>query len=136
MKLTVKEAADYLGISENAVRLRISRGTLNSKKKKGVRYVIIDKPTEADTPDDRSDETRQEETPPSDSSELVTELRNQISYLKERIATLERLLDQQQQITMVAEQKQLPEAATIDTEVKENVTPGWLRAKIFRRASH
>jgi DNA-binding Lrp family transcriptional regulator len=75
-KLTVPEAAQALGISPEAVRNRLSRGTLKSVKEEGTVYVLLeaDKPRHTtDMPTDR----------PSDiSRELVEELRNRVSYLE------------------------------------------------------
>ncbi|WP_187647810.1 helix-turn-helix domain-containing protein [Nitrosophilus labii] len=41
-KISIKEAAQILGISEQAVRKRISRGTLDSVKENGHVYVILE----------------------------------------------------------------------------------------------
>lgn len=41
-KISIKEAAKILGISEQAVRKRISRGTLDSIKEQGHIYVILE----------------------------------------------------------------------------------------------
>ncbi|GEM_PF-6634084 len=41
-KISIKEAAKILGISEQAVRKRISRGTLDSVKENGHIYVLIE----------------------------------------------------------------------------------------------
>ncbi len=41
-KISIKEAAQILGISEQAVRKRISRGTLDSVKENGHIYVILE----------------------------------------------------------------------------------------------
>jgi DNA-directed RNA polymerase specialized sigma24 family protein len=41
-KLSIKEASEILGISEQAVRKRISRGTLEAIKENGHIYVIIE----------------------------------------------------------------------------------------------
>ena len=41
-KLSIKEASKILGISEQAIRKRISRGTLEAIKEKGHIYVILE----------------------------------------------------------------------------------------------
>jgi excisionase family DNA binding protein len=41
-RLTVKEAADALGISSDAVRTRIQRGTLRSIHERGRVWVVLD----------------------------------------------------------------------------------------------
>jgi len=45
-KISIKEAAQILGISEQAVRKRISRGTLESIKENGHIYVILENDSE------------------------------------------------------------------------------------------
>jgi DNA-binding Lrp family transcriptional regulator len=55
-RLTVPEAARALGISPEAVRNRLSRGTLDSIKENGTVYVLLDNDmarSTADTPNDR-----------------------------------------------------------------------------------
>jgi hypothetical protein len=42
IRATVEEAAKLLGLSENAVRKRIERGTLRSEKVDDIRYVLLD----------------------------------------------------------------------------------------------
>jgi predicted ArsR family transcriptional regulator len=79
-RYTVPEAARVLGISPEAVRNRLSRGTLDSVKVEGTVYVLIDRDRArytADTPTDRPDE-----------SGALT------SALQDRIASLERQLEQ------------------------------------------
>src|SRR5215210_5914983 len=41
-RVTVSEAADIIGISAEAVRMRIRRGTLPSERSEGTVYVILD----------------------------------------------------------------------------------------------
>jgi excisionase family DNA binding protein len=41
-RVTVEEAAKLLGLSGNAIRKRLERGTLRSEKVNGVRYVLLD----------------------------------------------------------------------------------------------
>jgi hypothetical protein len=65
-RTTVAEAAEFLGISAEAVRGRIRRGTLPVERGGGTVYVLVDEPepgrttadqsrTTADQPDDRTD---------------------------------------------------------------------------------
>ena len=42
MRLTVTEAAEVLGITTDAVRMRLSRGTLRSEKHEGRVYVLLE----------------------------------------------------------------------------------------------
>jgi DNA-binding Lrp family transcriptional regulator len=82
-KLAVPEAARALGISPEAVRNRLSRGTLKSVKEGGTVYVLLETDRlryTGDTPTDRPGDIR---------AELVEELRDRISYL-ERVLGEER----------------------------------------------
>lgn len=72
-RLTVREAADQLGISEAAVRNRIKRGTLQAEKKSGRVYVLLDGAVNRDESHDK----------PSDESELVAVLREQLAAERE-----------------------------------------------------
>ena len=77
-RITVHDAARQLGISEDAVRMRVKRGTLEAEREAGRLYVLLDSvPTTDPTPrtDDRTEE-------------LITELRD-------RVRSLEHQLDQE-----------------------------------------
>jgi hypothetical protein len=70
-RLTVKEAADALGISSDAVRTRIQRGTLRSIHERGRVWVVLD-----------PDETRSNTDRSIDQTELVHELRARVAFLE------------------------------------------------------
>jgi excisionase family DNA binding protein len=53
-RLTVHDAARRLGISEDAVRMRVKRGTLRSEREDGRLYVLLDADPTTD-PTDRTD---------------------------------------------------------------------------------
>ncbi len=85
----VRDAADILGITTGAVRNRLSRGTLQSIKERGTVYVLLP----ADTPRDAERDTA--DTPggmPGESSALVAQLRDEISYLREENRRKDHLL--------------------------------------------
>jgi len=72
-RVTVKEAAELLGISPEAVRARIKRGTLHKEKgADGAVYVRLD----ADRTSDRTSDHEVRD-------ELVEELRDRVRYLEE-----------------------------------------------------
>ncbi len=75
-RTTVVEAAEILGISAEAVRGRIRRGTLPVERERGTVYVLLetltDERTPADQPADRKDA-------------LITALTQQIEDLRERV---------------------------------------------------
>jgi hypothetical protein len=71
-RLTIHDAARRLGVSEDAVRMRVKRGTLSSAKEGGRLYVLLDfEPTAEPTPD-RTDE-------------LIEELRGRVQSLEDQL---------------------------------------------------
>src|SRR5215208_6082529 len=70
-RLTVKEAADALGISSEAVRTRIQRGTLRSIHERGRVWVVFD-------PDELQSNTGRT----ADQTELVNELHARVAFLE------------------------------------------------------
>lgn len=70
-RLTVSEAADTLGISSEAVRTRIQRGTLRSVREDGRVFVLFD----ADRTQSNTDIT-------GDQTALVGELRDRVAFLE------------------------------------------------------
>jgi hypothetical protein len=82
-RYTVTQVADILGISQGAVRNRLSRGTLRSVKEGGTVYVLLstDMPRDvkrdvADTPTGMSQ---------SDATVLTSELRDRLRYVEEQL---------------------------------------------------
>lgn len=77
--MTVAQAAGALGISAEAVRGRIRRGTIPVEREDRAVYVLLDNRTTADQPgttDDRSDDR------PVESEALISELRARIEDLR------------------------------------------------------
>ena len=70
-RLTVGEAADALGISSEAVRTRIQRGTLRSFREGGRVFVLFD-----------LDRTQPNEDRTNDQTGLVDELRDRVAFLE------------------------------------------------------
>ncbi|MCA1716788.1 MAG: helix-turn-helix domain-containing protein [Actinobacteria bacterium] len=84
-RYTVQEAAEILGTSVDAVRGRIRRGTLDSLKVEGVVYVLLDaanRERHADQSTPNPDDGRQLT---GDQSELVSEMRGQIDWLRREV---------------------------------------------------
>jgi hypothetical protein len=52
-RLTVAQAAEVLGITTDAVRMRLSRGTLSSEKQEGRVYVLLEEDLTDDITNDR-----------------------------------------------------------------------------------
>jgi excisionase family DNA binding protein len=80
-KLAVSEAAKVLGISAEAVRSRIKRGTMPSVKEGSTVYVLLeaDQATTEHSPD--TDQTAARS--PSDNDALISQMRDEIAYLRE-----------------------------------------------------
>jgi excisionase family DNA binding protein len=76
-RLTVSEAAEALGVTAEAVRMRIKRGTLRSERQAGRVFVLLgpDRPTEHTT----------ERTEPTESrtAELIATLQEQLAEERE-----------------------------------------------------
>jgi hypothetical protein len=79
-RTTVAEAAEVLGISAEAVCIRIRRGTIPVEWGGGTVYVLLDAPAEERTTGDQTD----------DPIELISELRD-------RISSLERQMDEERE---------------------------------------
>jgi len=84
-RLTVREAAERLGTTEDGVRGRIKRGTLQSERAGGRVFVILG----GDQSDQRADRPTGQRTdqspPPEYRDELVETLRDQVRYLREQL---------------------------------------------------
>ena len=79
LRLPVSEAAGALGISAEAVRQRIKRGTIATEKDAGgTVYVLIDADRTRTNADRTTDMT-------SDKADLVEALREQVAYLREQL---------------------------------------------------
>ena len=86
-RVTVREAAVLLGISEGAVRMRVKRGTLPSMREGGRLYVLlnIDPTPEPDRPHDGTSGADR-------TSELIDTLREQLEAERQAHAEARRLL--------------------------------------------
>jgi hypothetical protein len=79
-RTTVSEAAEILGISAEAVRGRIRRGTLPVEREGGTVYVLLEKAPEDRTTTDKSPTTADQ---PNDRTDLL------IAELQDRVRSLE-----------------------------------------------
>ncbi len=115
-RLTVAQAADALDITEGAVRSRIKRGTLPTVKEGGTVYVVFGGTSEATHPP-HADE-------PSDQSELVESLQDQITYLRQQLAA-ERDANSENRRLLAAALERIPaiEAPQEAAESTESVEP-------------
>ena len=86
-RVTVPEAAVLLGISEDAVRSRLKRGTLGREKgPDGTVYVSLGGADTTDRPTtNRSTNNQLTTNRSTDQSELVEVLRDQVAHLREQL---------------------------------------------------
>ena len=114
-RMTVHTAARVLGISEDAVRMRVKRGTLDAEREGGRLYVML----EAEPTND-----------PTGRTEMIEELRDRLRYIEgqleqEREARTE---ERRRHDTLMAQLMQrIPEleapAATAPREAPESAGP-------------
>jgi|SRR5215218_1705471 hypothetical protein len=131
-RLTVKEAADALGISSDAVRTRIQRGTLRSIHERGRVWVVLD-----------PDETRSNTDRSIDQTELVHELRARVAFLEgqlkirtEENRRKDHLLAAALERIPALEPPQRPENRPRRTPPAVPIPPGILRSTDARRDAH
>ncbi len=89
--VSVEEAATMLGVSKDAVRMRIRRGTLRAERVEGRVYVWLDEDVNADLHADQYSITLQAEadallTLLREKAERLQELREQVHYFRQILA--------------------------------------------------
>jgi hypothetical protein len=89
-RLTIQEAARRLGVSEGAIRKRVARDTLaHDKAPDGRVYVYLD------AGDRRGVDANQDEGVHPESSALISQLRDEISYLRDENRRKDEIIMQQ-----------------------------------------
>jgi hypothetical protein len=122
VRYTVPEAAQVLGISPEAVRNRLSRGTLRSEKVEGRVHVLLARPDRSQPIGDVSTDI------PAD---IVEELRDRIRYLERQVeeerdarrradTLLARMMDRLPELEAPPEPSGSPETVA---EEPEGITP-------------
>jgi excisionase family DNA binding protein len=117
-RLTIQEAARRLGVSEGAVRKRVTRGTLEHHKDEDGRvYVYLD-----DGVDSRVDEGVD-----PNSNALISQLRDEVAYLRDENRRKDEIIMQQamtmRQLTAAPQQPEATEAAETVEEQPEEAEP-------------
>src|SRR5215211_2479515 len=74
-RATVPEAAELLGITAEAVRMRIKRGTLRSERQAGRVFVLLGQAQPTEQPTDRPDE----------SNALISQMQGRIDSLERQL---------------------------------------------------
>jgi excisionase family DNA binding protein len=86
-RLTVDQAADALGLTVDAVRARIKRGTIDHVRDGGRVYVILDADQVSSSHDQGGDQGRAQPGPQTDAqAELIESLIEQVAYMREQLA--------------------------------------------------
>jgi hypothetical protein len=97
-RTTVAQAAGILGISAEAVRGRIRRGTLPVEREAGTVYVLLDTATDSRTTGDRSrttdDQPDDRTDPPDDRTDLL------IAELQDRVRSLEETNEENRRVIL------------------------------------
>src|ERR671911_1690536 len=89
-RLTVQEAARQLGVSEGAVRKRVTRGTLQHEKEDDGRvYVYLD------AGDRRGVDDGQDAGVDPNNSALISQLRDEVAYLRDENRRKDEIIMQQ-----------------------------------------
>ena len=129
-RLTVSQAAEELGISAEAVRSRVKRGTLQSTKEGGTVYVLFTTaPTRPDQDqttterDQANDQAAPEHDRAGDQAALVESLLEQVSYMREQLEAERRAHAESRRIAYTLAQR-VPEleAASTPRESPESAT--------------
>jgi hypothetical protein len=85
-RLTVHQAADTLGITAEAIRQRIKRGTLQAERTKdGSVFVLLDADQYRTGARPHDNHTQPNANPTIDPTELIEALRDQVSTLKSEV---------------------------------------------------
>jgi hypothetical protein len=83
-RLTVAEASEVLGVTVEAVRGRIKRGTLEHERDLGTVYVLLDA-AQTTTGHQPADDQTTDQPRPDDREGIVGELRDRIHYLERQV---------------------------------------------------
>jgi hypothetical protein len=117
---TVKEAAEVLDITVDAIRGRIRRGALDSMKVDGVVYVLLDETNHEQQRDQSSTEADDGPQQVPDQSELVGDLRGQIEWLRREVERKDTIIMQMAQripeLEPASEQREASEKASEATD--------------------
>jgi hypothetical protein len=110
-RLTIQEAARRLGVSEGAVRKRVTRGTLqHDKAEDGRVYVYLDTGVDGGV----------DEGVDPNSNALISQLRDEVAYLRDENRRKDEIIMQQamtmRQLTAASPQEASEAAETVEEE--------------------
>ena len=121
-RLTIQEAARRLGISEGAVRKRVTRGSLEHDKEDDGRVFVY-----LDARDRRGVDDGQDKGVDPASNALISQLRDEVVYLRDENRRKDEIIMQQamtmRQLSAAQPQEPTEAAETVDEE-PERAAPG------------
>ncbi len=121
-RVTVAQASEILGVTVEAVRGRIKRGTLDHERHSGTVYVLLDAdqtPTGLQPDDDQTTDRLR-----SESDALTSELRDRLRYVEEQLEA-EREAHAESRRLLLAALEKIPPAIEAPREARESpVSPG------------
>jgi hypothetical protein len=121
-RVTVAQASEILGVTVEAVRGRIKRGTLDHERHFGTVYVLLDADQTSTglQPDDDQTTDRLR----SESDALTSELRDRLRYVEEQLEA-ERETHAESRRLLLAALEKIPPAIEAPREARESpVSPG------------
>jgi hypothetical protein len=115
-RYTVSEAAGVLGISVEAVRGRVKRGTLKSERTEGgTVYVYVAKLGDRTRPAPDQSNDR-----PTDQALMVARLEDEVEFLRDQVRRQQEIIAQQavtmRQLTAAAQEEPTEDAQTVEEE--------------------
>lgn len=128
-RFTVAQAAEMLGLSAEAVRSRVQRGTLESEKVGGTVYVLLEDTTQTrPNTDETTDDTRAQTPLSGDQTEFIASLHGQIEWLRREVERKDTLLMTLMQ--RVPELDPVREGASESREAPETASEGKDRGEV------
>jgi hypothetical protein len=116
-RVTVAQAAELLGLSAEAVRSRVQRGTLKSTRVDGSVYVLLDADQTRPNTDEQDAQTADRTRSGGDQTEFIASLQEQIEWLRREVERKDTLLMSLMQRIPELEPPREPREAT--TEASE-----------------
>ena len=120
-RVTIQEAARRLGVSEGAVRKRVTRGTLeHDKERDGRIYVYLDRDRH------RVDDVQDTGVDPH-SGALISRLEDEVEFLRDQVRRQQEIIAQQavtmRQLTAAAQEEPTEDAQTVEEEPERAEAP-------------
>ena len=116
-RVTVAEAANILGLSAEAVRSRLQRGTLQGTKVDGTVYVLLDTDQTRPNTDESAAQTSAQTHLDGDQTEFIASLQGQIEWLRREVERKDTIImTMAQRIPELEPASEAPESPTATSE--------------------